>query len=107
MERLLTMRSITIKNLIIPTLLLGIFFIPFNSWSGIGFLGEYYRDSCFLFFSFAFVLVLFKRRINIPVKNLIFQFLILFILWSILATLFNAHNIVDYSLNKLQDCQDL
>ena len=90
------MRSITIKNLIIPTLLLGIFFIPFNSWSGIGFLGEYYRDSCFLFFSFAFVLVLFKRRINIPIKNLIFQFLILFILWSILATLFNAHNIADY-----------
>ena len=96
MERLLTMRSITIKNLIIPTLLLGIFFIPFNSWSGIGFLGEYYRDSCFLFFSFAFVLVLFKRRINIPLKNLIFQFLILFILWSILATLFNAHNMADY-----------
>ena len=77
-------------------MLLGIFFIPFNSWSGIGFLGEYYRDSCFLFFSFAFVLVLFKRRINIPLKNLIFQFLILFILWSILATLFNAHNIADY-----------
>ena len=96
MERLLTMRSITIKNLIIPALLLGIFFIPFNSWSGIGFLGEYYRDSCFLFFSFAFVLVLFKRRINIPIKNLIFQFLILFILWSILATLFNAHNMADY-----------
>ena len=96
MERLLTMRLITIKNIIIPTLLLGIFFIPFNSWSGIGFLGEYYRDSCFLFFSFAFVLVLFKRRINIPVKNLIFQFLILFILWSILATLFNAHNMADY-----------
>ncbi len=96
MERLLTMRLITIKNIIIPTLLLGIFFIPFNSWSGIGFLGEYYRDSCFLFFSFAFVLVLFKRRINIPLKNLIFQFLILFILWSILATLFNAHNIADY-----------
>ena len=96
MEGLLTMRLITIKNLIIPTLLLGIFFIPFNSWSGIGFLGEYYRDSCFLFFSFAFVLVLFKRRINMPIKSLIFQFLILFILWSILATLFNAHNMADY-----------
>ena len=90
------MRPITIKTIILPTLLLGIFFIPFNSWSGTGFLGEYYRDSCFLFFSFAFVLVLFKRRINIPIKNLIFQFLILFILWSILATLFNAHNMADY-----------
>ena len=96
MERLLKMRLITIKNIIIPTLLLGIFFIPFNSWSGIGFLGEYYRDSCFLFFSFAFVLVLFKRRINIPINNLIFQFLILFMLWSVLATLFNSHNVADY-----------
>ncbi len=41
-------------------------------------------------------MVLFKRRINMPIKNLIFQFLILFILWSILATLFNAHNMADY-----------
>ena len=90
------MGSITVKNIILPTLLLGIFFIPFNSWSGIGFLGEYYRDSCFLFFFIAFILVLFKRRIKIPIKNLIFQFLIFFILWAILTTLFNAHNMVDY-----------
>ena len=90
------MGSITVKNIILPTLLLGIFFIPFNSWSGIGFLGEYYRDSCFLFFFIAFILVLFKRRIKIPIKNLIFQFLIFFILWAILTALFNAHNMVDY-----------
>ena len=85
-----------IDNIILWLLILGIFFIPFNSWSGIGFLGEYYRDSCFLFFSFAFVLTLFKKRIQIPLNNLIFQFLILFILWSFLATLLNAHNILDY-----------
>ncbi len=90
------MRPITIKNIFLPILLLGIFFIPFNSWSGIGFLGEYHRDSCFLFFSFAFILTLFKRRINIPVKNLIFQFLIFFILWTIIATLINATNMIDY-----------
>ena len=68
------MNKLTINNIILPFLLLGIFFIPFNSWSGIGFLGEYYRDSCFLFFSFAFVLTLFKRKIQIPLNNLIFQF---------------------------------
>ena len=90
------MIRLTINNIILWTILLGIFFIPFNSWSGIGFLGEYYRDSCFLFFSFAFVLTLFKKRIQIPLNNLIFQFLILFILWSFLATLLNAHNILDY-----------
>ena len=90
------MKAITIKNIILPILVFGIFFIPFNSWSGISFLGEYYRDSCFLFFAFAFILLMFKRRIKIPIENIIFQFLILFILWSILATLFNAHNMVDY-----------
>ena len=90
------MRSITIKNIILPTLLLGIFFIPFNSWSGIGFLGEYYRDSCFLFFSFALILILLKRRIQLPIKNLIFQFLLLFIIWSFVATLLNSHNVLDY-----------
>lgn len=87
---------LTINNIILWTILIGIFFIPFNSWSGIGFLGEYYRDSCFLFFSFAFVFTLLKKRIQMPLNNLIFQFLILFILWSFLATLLNAHNILDY-----------
>ena len=90
------MKKLTIKNIILPALLFGIFFIPFNSWSGIGFLGEYYRDSCFLFFSFAFILTLFKRRIQIPLQNLVFQFLILFLLWSFLTTLLNSHNIFDY-----------
>ena len=90
------MMRLTLNNIILWTILIGIFFIPFNSWSGIGFLGEYYRDSCFLFFSFAFVLTLLKKRIQIPLNNLIFQFLILFILWSFLATLLNAHNVLDY-----------
>tara|TARA_B100000212_G_scaffold95667_1_gene70302 strand:+ start:112 stop:1485 length:1374 start_codon:yes stop_codon:yes gene_type:complete len=90
------MESLKVHNIIIWVLLLGVFFIPFNSWSGIGFLGEYYRDSCFLFFSFAFFLTLFKKRINIPVNSLIFQFLILFILWSFLATLLNLNNVLEY-----------
>ena len=90
------MESLKVHNIIIWVLLLGVFFIPFNSWSGIGFLGEYYRDSCFLFFSFAFFLTLFKKRINIPVNSLIFQFLILFVLWSVLATLLNLNNVLEY-----------
>tara|TARA_B100000614_G_scaffold39388_1_gene32182 strand:+ start:364 stop:1737 length:1374 start_codon:yes stop_codon:yes gene_type:complete len=90
------MESLKVHNIIIWVLLLGVFFIPFNSWSEIGFLGEYYRDSCFLFFSFAFFLTLFKKRINIPVNSLIFQFLILFILWSVLATLLNLNNVLEY-----------
>ena len=72
MERLLTMRLITIKNIIIPTLLLGIFFIPFNSWSGIGFLGEYYRDSCFLFF-LCFCSGTFQKKNQHPYKKFNFS----------------------------------
>ena len=94
------MESLKVHNIIIWVLLLGVFFIPFNSWSGIGFLGEYYRDSCFLFFSFAFLLTLFKKRINIPVNSLIFQFLILFILWSVLATLLNLNNVLEYHFKQ-------
>ena len=94
------MESLKVHNIIIWVLLLGVFFIPFNSWSGISFLGEYYRDSCFLFFSFAFFLTLFKKRINIPINNLIFQFLMLFVLWSVLATLLNLNNVLEYHFKQ-------
>ena len=90
------MKKITIPHIIIPVILLGIFFIPFNSWSGLGFLGEYYRDSCFLFFTLAFILTLFKKKIEIPYQNIIFQFLLLLLAWCLVATLLNSSNVTNY-----------
>ena len=86
----------TLKKIILPILLIGIFFIPFNSWSGLEFLGEYHRDACFLFFITAFALTIFKKRIKIPVYNLTFQLLILFIIWAFFSMIFNSNNIADY-----------
>ena len=94
------MRKLSTPIIGLQLILLGIFFLPFNSWKGISFLGEYYRDSCFLFFISAFIILLFKKKINIPYKNLIFQLLIFFILWAFIATLLNSHNVLEYYFKK-------
>ncbi len=90
------MKKLDISFIALQLILIGIFFVPFNSWEGIPFLGEYYRDSCFLFFTLAFLIILFKRKINLPYKNLIFQLLLFFILWALFATLLNMFSISDY-----------
>ena len=92
----INMRKLSAPIIGLQLILLGIFFLPFNSWEGISFLGEYYRDSCFLFFISAFIILLFKKKINIPYKNLIFQLLLFFISWAFIATLLNFHNVSEY-----------
>ncbi len=90
------MKKLSVIHIASSLIFIGIFFIPFNSWEGIGFLGEFYRDSCFLFFSAAFLFLAFKRKIKIPYQNIIFQILILLSLWSFLATILNSSNILEY-----------
>jgi len=94
------MKKLSITHIASTLIFLGIFFIPFNSWEGVGFLGEFYRDSCFLFFSIAFMFLVFKRKIKIPYQNIIFQFLILLIIWSLVATILNSSNILEYFFKK-------
>ena len=94
------MKKLSITHIASTLIFLGIFFIPFNSWEGVGFLGEFYRDSCFLFFSIAFMFLVFKRKIKIPHQNIIFQFLILLIIWSLVATILNSSNILEYFFKK-------
>lgn len=80
--------------------LIGIFFLPFNSFHGLGILGEYDRDSCVLFFLASAVFVFFSGRISIPHKNSIFQLLMFFIGWIILSVIFNCFDITDYYYKK-------
>jgi len=76
---------------------LGIFFIPFNSYEGISFLGEYRKDGSIVFFLISFILLminsLIKRKIKIPTKNIFFQFLVLFIIWLIISTFLNIPSV--------------
>jgi len=90
------MKKLDVPFIALQLILVGIFFVPFNSWQGISFLGEYHRDSCFLFFALAFLIILFKRKINLPYKNLIFQLLLFFILWALFATVLNLFSVSEY-----------
>lgn len=80
--------------------LLGMFFIPFNSWDGIPLLGEYARESAALFFLAAGVIItvrlLLVQKINIPYRHPIFVTLSLLVLWFIIATILNIGEISDY-----------
>lgn len=72
---------------------LGIFFIPFNEFEGLEFLGEYSAEAATYFFLTGFFVLIIesflKKRISIPYKNSLSLLLIGFILWSFLATLLN------------------
>jgi len=75
-------------------ILTGIFFLPFNSWNGISVLGEYYRDSCVLFFLLAFFILLFKKKIKLPLHSPIFYSLIVFLVWAAVTTALNFETVV-------------
>ena len=76
-------------------ILTGIFFLPFNSWNGISILGEYYRDSCVLFFLLAFFILLFKKKIKLPLHSPIFYSLIVFLVWAAATTALNFETVTD------------
>jgi len=77
--------------------LIGVFFIPFNSYEGISFLGEYRKDGAIIFFLISFILffidAFLKMKIKIPGKNILFQALLLFIIWLIISTLLNIDTV--------------
>lgn len=90
------------KKITLFVILLGIFFIPFNSWEGLSFFGEFSKESCFLFFLLAFILQLvtiFKeKKMRIAYKNPIVVILILIIIWFGLTYLLNIYQIQGYFL---------
>ena len=94
------LKKMPVKNIILLMFSLGIFFIPFNSWSGISFMGEFYRDSCILFFIFSLFFIITSGSFKIPLSNLIFQLLIVFIFWCLFSFLFNINNAIDYKFKQ-------
>ena len=92
--------NLNILNVSFFLILTGIFFLPFNSWDGISFLGEYYRDSCVLFFLLAFFILLFKKKIKLPFHSPIFYSLIIFLVWAVLTTLINFETVIDNSFKQ-------
>lgn len=74
--------------------------MPFNSYEGIGFLGEFSKDSCTIFFITAFLLLMVQSfligKLKVPVNNPLFQIFILFVIWLLISTLINIPDISTY-----------
>jgi len=88
---------ITLKKIYNALFFLGLFFIPFNEFEGLSFLGEYKNESATYFFLLGFLLAFadtfFKKKINIPYKHPLIVILGIFIFWTFLTFLFNYQTI--------------
>lgn len=76
--------------------LLGVFFIPFNSFDGIALLGEYSDDAPAYFFLFGFgflIITWYKNPISLPYKSPLFQVVLIFVGWCMVATLINIKTV--------------
>ena len=89
--------KLTLKHSYRLLFLFGIFFLPFNSYEGLSFLGEYKRDAAIIFFllsSFLFLIdSLYKGKIKLPQKSIFIQFLILFLCWIFISAIINSVSI--------------
>jgi hypothetical protein len=96
---------VKLKDLISLLVFIGVFFIPFNSWTGIDFLGEFSRESSTIFLLIGFLLLILlsiiKNKVSIPLKNPIFILLIIVHFWFFLTFLFNIGNIINYDLKGI------
>jgi len=77
---------------------MGVFFIPFNSFEGLSFLGEFSKEASVFFFIpgmvILFITFILRKKIIFPYKSLLFQVLVLFIFWCFLATLLNSPSLI-------------
>lgn len=85
---------------------LGLFFLPFNSFEGISFLGEYKKDPSTIFFLTGFLLLclkaIIKGKLKIPFNNLFFQIFILFVAWCLVSVLLNFFEISQNNLKGIK-----
>lgn len=96
---------ITLRQIIAALVFLGIFFIPFTSWQGIAFFGEYHREGCFVFFVLAAIGVGVQSsitgKIAIPFRNLLFQIMLILFAWFVITTIINLPSIKGYSFKGI------
>ena len=85
-------------------ILVGFFFIPFNSGINIPFFGEFSRESCVLFFLASGLVtlfeILFKKKIYFPKSHFLIHLIFLFIIWIIVSFFVNFNDIQGYELKN-------
>lgn len=92
------------KSLPFLLVALGLFFIPFNSYVGISFLGEFSKESCFIFFMLAFFVqvyeIILKKTVRIPHKHPLFLMLMGIMTWFLLTYFLNIIDIQNYFIKQ-------
>ncbi len=93
-------KKITLWHIISFVFFIGIFFIPFNSFTGLSFLGEFKNEAPAYILPIAFVFlaiqVLFTKKFYIPFNNLLFKLWLLVLLWMVVATAINYDQVSHY-----------
>lgn len=88
---------ISLRKIYTLLFFLGLFFIPFNSFQGFDFMGEYKNEAATYFFLIGFFILIIERllkgKISIPYKNSLAVTLLIFILWTFLSTAINYHTV--------------
>lgn len=97
--------KISFNNLITLFFVLGLFFLPFNSYEGIAAFGEYKKDSAAIFFLLGSTLIFLRAlmigKIIVPFKNPIYQAFLLFFVWCVISTFINIQEISTSTLKSI------
>lgn len=92
------------SNLSFIFIIIGLFFLPFNSYDGIPVFGEFSRDSCVIFFLLASISagfeLLLNKKLKVPYRNPIYIMLSIILIWFFLTLFFNIIDIKDYYLKN-------
>lgn len=90
-------KPVTLKNIYTLLFFLGVFFIPFNDFEGLSFLGEYKNEAATYFFLGGFFVVcieaLLKTKLYFPIGSIYVQLILLFILWTLVTFILNYSSI--------------
>jgi len=94
-----------ISKLVQYLFFLGIFFIPFNSYEGIVYFGEFKSESAALFLLVGFVVVLVndltvRQKLYFPYQSPLIQWMFVFLLWLALTVVLNFDTVQHAFLKK-------
>lgn len=84
---------------------LSLFFVGFNHYELLSFLGEYKRDTPMIFILIGFLVlcveVLSTGKIHFPLRNILIQLLVLFVVWCVVSSLLNYPTIKENYFKRI------
>lgn len=92
--------NITLWQIISFVFFVGVFFIPFNSFTGLSIFGEFKNEAPTYILPFAFIFlgiqIVFSKKFYIPFNNILFKLWLLVLLWIITSFFLNYTTISGY-----------